>query len=215
MLNTMRHSHKKLIRRCVQATTWDVTWVNVKKCKQKPLPLELRACLSWEWSIGVGWLLNIFLLVFFFLKVYSHIVCKPDNSFGHFSGFVFTVIMALMFHDHLTLSTTNRLQENSVALTYSLSVLSSEKVPTLWEVKHWLGIFKHAHRLAMFVHSMLIMLLQMFIHANLGMHTCYHPLYDLARDISPSYKLNSLNFDSEKLSVETLWDYLNNTTKNQ
>ncbi len=25
---------------------------------------------------------------------------------------------------------------------------------------------------------------------------------------SPSYKLNSLNFDSEKLSVETLWDHL-------
>ncbi len=26
---------------------------------------------------------------------------------------------------------------------------------------------------------------------------------------SPSYKLYSLNFDSEKLSVETLWDHLN------
>ncbi len=26
---------------------------------------------------------------------------------------------------------------------------------------------------------------------------------------SPSYKFNSLNFDSEKLSVETLWDHLN------
>ncbi len=25
---------------------------------------------------------------------------------------------------------------------------------------------------------------------------------------SPSYKLNSLNFDSENLSVETLWDHL-------
>ena len=43
-------------------------------------------------------------------------------------------------------------------------------ITTLWEVKHWLGIFKHAHRVAMFVHSMLIMLLQMFIHANLGIH---------------------------------------------
>ncbi len=28
---------------------------------------------------------------------------------------------------------------------------------------------------------------------------------------SPSYKLNSLNFDFEKLSVETLWDHINIT----
>ncbi len=40
--------------------------------------------------------------------------------------------------------------------------------------------------------------------------SAYHHLYDLGRHISsPSYKLNSLNFDSEKLFVETLWDHLN------
>ena len=39
---------------------------------------------------------------------------------------------------------------------------------------------------------------------------CYH-LYDLGRHIkcSPSYKFNSLNFDSEKISVITVWDHLN------
>ncbi len=52
--------------------------------------------------------------------------------------------------------------------------------------------------------------------------SAYHHLYDLCRHIrsfikaapgyqksSPSYKLSSLNFDSQKLFVETLWDHLN------
>ena len=37
---------------------------------------------------------------------------------------------------------------------------------------------------------------------------CHH-LYDLGSiKSSPSYKFNSVNFDSEKLSMETLWDHL-------
>ncbi len=40
--------------------------------------------------------------------------------------------------------------------------------------------------------------------------SAYCHLYDLGRQkSSPSYKLNNLNFDFEKLSVETLWDHLN------
>ena len=36
---------------------------------------------------------------------------------------------------------------------------------------------------------------------------CHH-LYDLGRHISPSYKFNSVNFDSKRLSIETVWDNL-------